>query len=65
MVVQFIVLAVVVLLLLWVLQQFPTLDPFVIKLIRILLVIVLVIAFLNVILAIFFSTSLGHYMRLP
>lgn len=65
MVVQFIVLAAVVLLLLWVLQQFPGLDPFVIKLIRILLVIVLVLAFLNIVLTLFFGTGLGHFTKLP
>jgi hypothetical protein len=59
--VQFIVLAVVVALFLWVLAQFPTLDPLIVKFIRIAVLVVLSLLFLNLILVAFFGTGIGHY----
>lgn len=62
--VQFIVVALVAAIFLWVLGQFPTLDATVVKFIRIAVLVVLTIVLLNVVLVLLFGHPLVFYLTL-
>ena len=60
--IQFIVVAIVCAIFLWVLGQFPTLDGTVVKVIRILVLVVLTVMALNVVLMLMFGHGLPFYL---
>ncbi len=61
-VVQFIVVALVAAIFLWVLGQFPTLDATVVKFVRIAVLVVLTILLINVVLVLLFGQGIVFYL---
>ena len=61
-IIQFIVVALVAAIFLWVLGQFPTLDATVVKFIRIAVLVVLTIVLLNVVLMLLFGQGISSYL---
>lgn len=61
-VIQFIVFAVLAAIFLWVLSQFPTLDPTVVKFIRIIVLVILSLLALNLVLVLLFGQGLSGYL---
>ena len=62
-IVQFVVVAILCAIGLWVLGQFPTLDATIVKLIRILVFVVLSVMLLNLVLILLFGKGLTGYLH--
>ena len=60
---QFVVIALICAIALWALSQFPTLDPTIVKFIRIAVLVVLSIMLINLILVLLTGTSIGGYLH--